>query len=314
MRRKLDTRAPGWVRARHVLEDVLEREVGAVASIGRVKKIGDGLSREIFAAEVELADGRSDPYVVALPRFDAPAELDVRTSRELQLVARLRSRHLSFRIPELIGALPDENGRLALVRRFCLGIELDPRAGRQGSVRPWEIVAEIAAAIHAIPGADVEDLLPGTATRRADALASLAALEGSELPELRDARAWALAHLPPETPSVLLHGDLLGQNILLALDGPHHVIDWEYAIRGDPAHDLAIVTRGSRQPFKIDGGLQRLLDAYHAHGGADVTPDHIHVYELSLHAAWYRDALAERGHESAAGERDGLRGLLRRLR
>jgi len=55
---------------------------------------------------------------------------------------------------------------------------------------------------------------------------------------------------PPDDPSVLLHGDLLGQ-ILLAMDGPHHVINWEYATRGDPAYDLAIVTRGVEQPFQI---------------------------------------------------------------
>jgi thiamine kinase-like enzyme len=28
------------------------------------------------------------------------------------------------------------------------------------------------------------------------------------------------------------------------------VIDWEYAIRGHPAYDLAIVTRGTRRPFQ----------------------------------------------------------------
>jgi thiamine kinase-like enzyme len=71
----------------------------------------------------------------------------------------------------------------------------------------------------------------------------------------------------------LLHGDLLGQNILLAVDGPHHVIDWEYARRGDPAYDLAIVTRGIKQPFHIDRGLDRLRDAYRAHGGHDILDD-----------------------------------------
>ena len=76
-----------------------------------------------------------------------------------------------------------------------------------------------------------------------------------------------LEHVPPDEPSVLLHGDLLGQNILLAVDGPHHVIDWEYATRGDPAYDLAIVTRGVKQPFQIAGGLDRLRDAYRAQSG-----------------------------------------------
>lgn len=48
-------RGAGWARAKHVLRELLEREVGSVRDVGWVKKIGDGLSRDIFAAEVELA-------------------------------------------------------------------------------------------------------------------------------------------------------------------------------------------------------------------------------------------------------------------
>lgn len=309
----VEARGAGWVRAKRVLRELIGREVGAVRDVGWVKKIGDGLSRDIFAAEVELEEGRCEAYVVALPRRDAEPALDERTSRELRLVARLRSRGFPFRLPEMIGAFPDGD-RLALVRRFAAGIELDLRAGRQPAVRPWEVVAEIAAAIHAVPGESVEDVLPGAATRRAHARAALEALEGLDRSETRDARAWALEHLPPEEPSALLHGDLLGQNILLAVDGPHHVIDWEYAIRGDPAYDLAIVTRGVKQPFQIDRGLGRLLDAYRAHGGHDITADQVHVYELCLIAGWYRAALAGQGAHSPAHELDRMRSLLRRLR
>ncbi len=108
----------------------------------------------------------------------------------------------------MIGAFPDRD-RVALVRRFAHGIELDLRIGRQPSIRP------------------------------------------------------------------LLHGDLLGQNILLAADGPHHVIDWEHVKHGDPAYDLAIVTRGVKQPFQIANGLDRLLEAGFVMGPTSLpaTPD-----------------------------------------
>ena len=195
---EIDARGAGWVRAKRVLRELIGREVGAVRDVGWVKKIGDGLSRDIFAAEVELEDGRCEAYVVALPRRDAEPALDERTSRELRLVARLRSRGFPFRLPEMIGAFPDGD-RLALVRRFAAGIELDLRAGRQPAVRPWEIVAEIAAAIHAVPGESVEDVLPGSATRRAHARAALEAFEGLDRAETRDARAWALEHLRPRS-------------------------------------------------------------------------------------------------------------------
>jgi len=118
------------VRAKHILRDLLEHEVGAIHDIGWVKKIGDGLSRDIFAANVALADGRDATYVVALPRSDADRALDERTHRELKLIAKLRGRTFPFRLPQMVGAFPDGD-RLALVRRFVAGIELELRPGRR---------------------------------------------------------------------------------------------------------------------------------------------------------------------------------------
>lgn len=120
--------------------------------------------------------------------------------------------------------------------------------------------------------------------------------------------------LPPDHPGVLLHGDLLGQNILLAPGDPPTVIDWEYARCGDPAYDLAIVTRGGWRPFRIADGLARLLDAYRHHGGLDARAEHVHIHELAMIAGWYRTALAEHAELAAAQELDRMRGLLRRLR
>lgn len=60
---------------------------------------------------------------------------------------------------------------------------------------------------------------------------------------------------------------------------------------GDPAYDLAFVTRGARRPFQTEGGLTRLLAAYEAHGGVRITATEVRVYELCLAARWYRDAL-----------------------
>jgi aminoglycoside phosphotransferase (APT) family kinase protein len=109
----------------------------------------------------------------------------------------------------------------------------------------------------------------------------------------------------------MVHGDLLGQNILIGLDCPPAVIDWEYAVLGDPAHDLAIVTRGAKRPFQLDRGLDKLLDAYHRHGGRDgVSREHVRVHELCMCAGWYRAALAGANVHRADQERGRLRGLL----
>lgn len=301
-----------WPRARRVLYDVLTREVGVVRDIGWLAKLGDGLSREVFGAEVEFEGGKVDSFVVALPRPDADPELAVRTHREHRLIGTLGACDLPFDLPEVVGVALDE-GQAVLVRRFVAGVPLDLRAGRQPGFEPWEVVGEIAAAVHAIPGAVFTDVLDGPATRDAHAREAMAAFDGHGEPELRDAHDWAAAHLPPPEPSVLVHGDLLGQNILLEPGRRPTVIDWEYARRGDPAYDLAIVTRGAGRPFHTHDGLERLLEAYRRHGGRDVSPAHVRVHELFLLARWYRDRLAERGAASAQHELGPVTSLLRRL-
>lgn len=309
--------AAGWARAKWVLQHVLEAWAGpdSVAEVGWVKKIGEGLSRELFAAEVDVRRDesiRTDAYVVALPGRDADAGLDERTYKELRLLGWLARQSLPFRVPEVIGAYPLA-GRRALVYRYLRGIELDLRAGRQGSVCPWKLVGEIAAAIHALDTGALGAWFPAHATRRAHALAAVEKyLAGAREPELAAACAWAMAHLPPDRPAVLLHGDLLGQNILLCPGEPTAVIDWEYACLGDPAYELSIVTRGSREPFKTAGGLNKLLDVYREHGG-DVTAAAVHLHELCLLASWYRNARKKRDGQAQAQQYLGqLRNILRR--
>jgi aminoglycoside phosphotransferase (APT) family kinase protein len=311
----------GWARAKWVLQQLLEAWAGpgSVAEVGWVKKLGEGLSREVFGAEVDIhahGDTRTDAYVVALPGRDADAELDERTYKELRLLGWLARQSLPFRVPEVIGAYP-LGDRRALVCRYIRGIELDLRAGKQGSVLPWQLVGEIAAAIHGLDtealGGSLGALLPGPATRRAHGLAAVEKyLVGAREPELAAACAWAMEHLPSEQPAVLLHGDLLGQNILLCPGEPPAVVDWEYARLGDPAYDLAVVTRGSRDPFQTTGGLGKLLDVYREHGG-DVTAAAVHLHELCLMASWYRQSRAERDGEGRAQQYLGqLRNILRR--
>jgi aminoglycoside phosphotransferase (APT) family kinase protein len=228
--------------------------------------------------------------------------------KELRLLGWLARQSLPFRVPEVIGGYPLA-GRRALVYRFLRGIEFDLRAGTQGGVRPWEI----ATAIHGLDTGALGALLPGHATRRAHALAAVEKyLACAREPALAAACAWAMAHLPPDRPAALLHGDLLGQNILLCPGEPAAVIDWEYACLGDPAYDLAIVTRGAKDPFKTAGGLNKLLDAYRKHGG-DVTATAVHLHELCLVASWYRDARKGRGGEAQAQQYLAqLRNILRR--
>jgi aminoglycoside phosphotransferase (APT) family kinase protein len=282
--------------------------------IGPVKKLGAGLSRDIYVAEVEVAPDPQDLsgiYVVPLPRRDAVPGLDARTSLEVALLERLAKIHVPFRVPRVIGIVLDAD-RPVLVREFLSGIPLDLRAGTQTGVQPWEVVGRLAAAIHKIDLRGFCDVLPGHATSLDHRLAALKAFSGLETSEVQDAYAWARAHVAPEAPSVFLHGDLLGQNVLLCPEEAPALIDWEYAMRGDPAYDLAIVTRGVRRPFQVERGLVRLLEAYGAAGGAPLTETHVRFHEICLAAGWYREALAGTGFEPPDQARQRLLGILRR--
>jgi aminoglycoside phosphotransferase (APT) family kinase protein len=318
MRGPAERDAPGlgWARAKAILLEAFRARAGRLArvEVGRVTRIGQGLSRDIFAAGVAVdpdPGNLSGPCAVLLPRRDADRDLGARTSREARLLEQLARLDLPFRVPEVIGLVP-EDGRPVLVRRFLDGVELDLRAGQQPAVRPWEIVAQLAAPIHGIRLAGFEDLLPGYATRRGHAEAALQVFGGLAGPEARDAHAWARAHLPSDAPAAFVHGDLLGQNILLWSGAEPAVIDWEYAVRGDPAYDLAIVTRGTRQPFQTKGGLELLLEAYAAAGGLPVTAPEVRLHELCLAAGWYREALRGMGPDPPEQALGRLRGILRR--
>jgi aminoglycoside phosphotransferase (APT) family kinase protein len=297
-----EAQGAGWARAKRLLEQFLVGRSGtADIEIGWVSHLGSGLCRKAFTAEVSLFPdpaGLSGDYVVLLPLPDAEPSYDDRARFEARLLTRLSSLDLPLRIPRMLGLLSSA-GRPVLLETRVPGIPLDLRAGRQMGVRPWDLVAQVAAAVHAL---DAEILsfpedpgwkVPGRGTRRDHALAELAVLEGMPDPVFREIHAWALEHLPGPERSVLLHGDLLGQNILLVPRGLPGLIDWEWAHFGDPAYDLAIVTHGARRPFQLADGLDRLLEAYAARS-IEIRKDHVHLYELCLRARQYVDALAEK--------------------
>jgi aminoglycoside phosphotransferase (APT) family kinase protein len=68
------------------------------------------------------------------------------------------------------------------------------------------------------------------------------------------------------------------------------VIDWEHAMLGDPAYDLAIVARGARRPFQCPDGRARLLAAYNTRAGFEVTKDDLRFFEIALHVRWFADS------------------------
>ena len=312
---ELEHRA-GWARAKALLAWAFETCSSPVANVevGRVKKVGEGLFRKVYAAHVDLSPDPghlSGAWAVLLPDRRATTEDGRRWVREVAVLGQLAREQLPFRVPAPLGAFPDGD-RPAIIRRFVDGIPVDLRAGRMQSVRPAELVGRIAAAVHAIDVTDWPRRPPGGATRRAHAEEVLRVFDNLEETEAEPAREWAVQHLPTDHAAAVLHGDLLGQNILVFPDEAPAVIDWEFCRMGDPAYDLAIVTRGVRRPFQMARGLDRLLDAYFAAGGDPITRSDVHFYELCLAARWYLEALQGSGSEPPEQALARLRGILRR--
>jgi hypothetical protein len=78
---------------------------------------------------------------------------------------------------------------------------------------------------------------------------------------------------------------------------------------GDPAYDLAIITRGQRRPFKLIDGRAKLVAAYRSFGGV-VTEEEVRVHEVCLVASWLESALAKHDVHETELHRHALRRLL----
>lgn len=270
------------------LRSALLSAYGAQAvEVEKVVHLGEGLSRHAYGARASWATGEG-AFVVLCPTEPGQEEL---RRREYQLLGWLARRgDLPFQVPRPVAMLSGE-ADVVVVVTWLRGLPLD----QWPTGEPCAILGPLAAAVHALDVQDLADILTSHPNRRAHARAHLTEeLEGLPGPEAADALAWGLEHLPAEDPPHLIHGDLLGQNVLVnPLDpaAPISLLDWEAARVGDPAYDLAILTRGVRRPFKLERGLERLLDAYQAAQGAPVTVQHVRVHELCLAGHWLRQAL-----------------------
>jgi aminoglycoside phosphotransferase (APT) family kinase protein len=279
-----------WARAKRALRAAFEpaTEIKVEIDVGFAKFLGGGLTRRAFAASIDLSPdpkAQSGTYVALIPSPGAP-DYDENIRREFELLRWLARQSMGVRTPRAV-ALVDDGGTSILVETFVEGLAVDLRAGRKPVVRPWEFVAEVAADIHAVP--PPPHMVPRT--RQEHRLELIGALErASPRPALVDeAVAWMRDHVGPSLPGVILHGDLLGQNLRIDPEGGPGVIDWHHAQVGDPAEDLAIVTRGVRRPFQIDGGRQKLLDSYNQRASIAIDTDSLRFFELALLCSWVVD-------------------------
>jgi aminoglycoside phosphotransferase (APT) family kinase protein len=122
------------------------------------------------------------------------------------------------------------------------------------------------------------------------------ASETEPIEEMEALMRWLPAHLPPESPTRLVHGDYRLDNMIVAADEPKvlAVLDWELSTLGDPLADFTYHLMQWHMPATDEGAgtaslvgrdlaalgipsLASYVDAYVARTGLDPRP-HLPVY------------------------------------
>jgi aminoglycoside phosphotransferase (APT) family kinase protein len=273
------------------LEEQIGEEVrahyGAGARVEELVPLAGGASRELYGFDV--IDG-AERHALVL-RADPPglAEPDAR-AREF---AALRAAHEGgVPVPAPHWVIADGTGIVmqrvhgeAIARRLL-------RDERYATARDRLVdeVARACAALHTLPAPEG---LPVMGARGAVEFveAELDAL-GEPHPALELGLRWLRAHLPPERDASLVHGDLRLGNLMVDEGGLVALLDWELCHGGDGAEDLGwMCVRAWRfgadgQPALGVGGRERLLEAYAAAGGREVSLDELRFWEVLGNVRW----------------------------
>ena len=314
----LKSDGPEWAKVRSAFNFILQcsHHESLDYKIDWITKIGEGLSKKAYRADVTIFRNEGKQYTsfaVSQVLFDADPDAGSRMIKEQFILDSIGKKIAHFSVPEPAGMIWYE-GKLISATSFIAGLPVELRAARSPIEHPWEVVGTVAAEIHKIAIHNLPQCLDRYPTRQDQAIAGAKNFKKYDVSEIQDALKWINENLPPKGGSVLVHGDLLGQNILRTLSEELFVIDWEYARVGDPAYDLAIVTRGSKKPFQVSGGLDRLIDSYLSSGGQELSKKDVHVYELLLSLGWYEQSLDRGGGgHSSDYYLDLMRNLLRRV-
>jgi aminoglycoside phosphotransferase (APT) family kinase protein len=200
----------------------------------------------------------------------------------------------------------DESEPIGMIETALPGYSLDRYKDRS----TLRLISRVAANIHRL---EIERFphLPSSSSRTENVKSRLAEFDEAlfaEFPLANEVREWITAQIPSYDRSCVLHGDLLPQNLVCDWPATGHegapvgVVDWEMARVGDPAYDLAIVSRGDRKVLGVKDGLKVLIEDYLEFGGQPISLADVRLHELLLVLHWLEEAWREyqkpvtRGH------------------
>jgi len=327
--------ATNWQMLRDEVETALRVCEGFPASVqidGKLNRLDAGLSHQNYWFRIKangpLPHAGDTPYVLRKLGRDPVGvsyeEAAARLEREALTLRALASQKFEFSVPRFVCCVRNTQGSAnGLIETGLLGTSLDyfkKAPGKRQFV--VETIARIGNAVHRVP-LDTFGFLPCQQDSGTHVLVRLDAFDPEFLAQDSDAAAvakWVRDHLPEDRPAVLLHGDLLPQNILWDWETEGvGIIDWEFAVIGDAAYDLAIVTRGHGKLLGSENGLRRLVDAYRRAGGNPIEVVDVVNHELLMVLRWLEESVRAERDQRGKGHppshwRNQIRAILRRAK
>jgi aminoglycoside phosphotransferase (APT) family kinase protein len=300
---------------RHLIQRSLQARSGSAARVeGKIERMPRGLWHEnywFWVQERSPSGARAEQgYVLRLleqrHNWQAGPEPHERLLREGQTLQGLKRADFPLATPEFICfVVDDESQVIGMIETAVPGSSLDAFKDRS----TLRSIGRAAANVHRMAVGEFHHLA-SSVDRAQHVQARLAELDEAlfaEFPSAREIREWIQGHLPSGGGTCLLHGDLLPQNLLWNWEESSRdepligIVDWEMACIGDPAYDLAIVSRGNRNVHGVKEGLEILVEEYLTHGGRPIELTDVRVHELLLIFGWLEESWREHQKPDASG-------------